>query len=206
MQVNETPHEPGPRQRLLHQTIDPADLYGTKALTDFRFRPARRIVPTLAALALGLGGLAGASAGTLQLDGIALGEVGLTERIVTDRISGVAIGGYDPVAYFAAGRPVAGSADFQLVWNGAAWRFANEGNMAAFAADPGVYAPAFGGYDAGAVGRGVAAAGDPRVFAIAGERLYLFRDGASRDDFLTSPRRAATAEAAWPALEAGLMR
>jgi YHS domain-containing protein len=70
-----------------------------------------------------------------------------TERIVTDRLTGFAIGGFDPVAYFTDGKPVPGRAEFELSSAGVVWRFANEGNRAAFAANPDVYAPQFGGYD-----------------------------------------------------------
>jgi hypothetical protein len=176
------------------------------ALSGFRLRFVRQALQ-LAALVLALGVAAQPAAGqVLELDGISLADVGLTERVVADKVSGAAIGGYDPVAYFTAGRAVAGSPDFQLIWNGAAWRFANAGNKAAFEADPTVYAPCFGGYDADAIGRGVATAGDPRIFAIEGEHLYLFRDPASRAHFLASSTRAAAAEAAWPAIETTLTR
>ena len=41
-------------------------------------------------------------------------------------------------------------------------------------ADPDVYMPRFGGYDPVGVARGVAVPGDPRLWLIADERLYLF--------------------------------
>ena len=59
-----------------------------------------------------------------------------TERLVVDWHTGLAIGGYDPVAFFTDGRPVAGSADFELRYGGAIWRFRNVGNRDAFAARP----------------------------------------------------------------------
>ncbi len=58
---------------------------------------------------------------------------------------GIAIGGYDPVGYFTEGRPVAGSTEFTLRWNGATWRFASAESRARFEANPAAYAPAFGG-------------------------------------------------------------
>jgi hypothetical protein len=63
-----------------------------------------------------------------------------TERIVVDRHTGLAIGGYDPVAFFTDGRPMVGNPAFEL-------RFCNIDNRAAFAAQPEVYLPQFGGYD-----------------------------------------------------------
>ena len=44
--------------------------------------------------------------------------------------AGVAIGGYDPVAYFEAGRAVPGAADHSLAWRGAEWRFASRASSA----------------------------------------------------------------------------
>src|ERR1700751_5630966 len=53
-----------------------------------------------------------------------------TQRLVVDRFSGLAIHGYDPVAYFVDRRPVLGLADFEAWQGGAVWRFHNEGNRA----------------------------------------------------------------------------
>ncbi len=86
---------------------------------------------------------------------------------------GVAIGGYDPVGYFTEGRPVAGSANFTLFWNGATWRFASTGSRARFEANPEAYAPAFGGYCAWAISQNYIAPGDPLVWRIVDGRLYL---------------------------------
>ena len=82
-----------------------------------------------------------------------------TERVVVDRHTGLALYGIDPVAYFTDRKPVAGRADFEYRYAGAVWRFDNEGNRAAFAADPEVYMPRFGGYDPVGVARGLCDAG-----------------------------------------------
>jgi hypothetical protein len=82
------------------------------------------------------------------------------------------------------------------------WRFRNPGNLAAFAADPDVYSPRFGGYDPMALGRGVPLAGDPRIWAIAGKRLYLFHTAENKAAFAEDEERAAeAADAAWPAVQ-----
>jgi hypothetical protein len=82
------------------------------------------------------------------LAGMSLGVAagGITERIVVDRHTGLAIDGYDPVAFYTDGRPLPGSLDFELQYGGAVWRFCNFGNRAAFAERPDVYMPKFGGY------------------------------------------------------------
>lgn len=114
----------------------------------------------------------------------------VTERVVTDPVTGLAIYGFDPVSYFTDGRPSAGSADFEYRAEDVIWRFRNEGNRAAFAAAVHVYRPRFGGYDPVAIGRGVATAGHPQIWAIAGDRLYLFYDRESRAKFLVNPNEA----------------
>ena len=60
--------------------------------------------------------------------------------------SGVAIKGYDPVAYFTEGRPMKGQKKLEHEWNGATWRFANAKHLELFRADPEAYAPQYGGY------------------------------------------------------------
>jgi YHS domain-containing protein len=128
-----------------------------------------------------------------------------TERVVVNRFSGLAIEGFDPVAYFIDGRPVLGSPDFEASQAGAVWRFHNEGNRASFVAHPEVYAPQFGGYDPVDVARGVTFAGNPRFWAISGERLYLFGLEAHRDAFATDPEAfLQQAQARWPKLEQSL--
>ncbi len=130
----------------------------------------------------------------------------VTERIALDRFTGVAIGGYDPVAYFAAGKAVAGVAEFEHRHAGAVWRFRNAGNLAAFERDPDVYAPRFGGFDPLAVGRGVTVAGHPEIYAVIGRRLFLFRDEAARRAFLEDPEAAlALAGQQWEALRLRLI-
>lgn len=86
---------------------------------------------------------------------------------------GVAIKGYDPVAYFEQGAPVEGSPGVQYEWNGAVWHFANKTNRDKFAADPEAYAPQYGGYCAWAVSQGKTAPIDPEAWEIVGGKLYL---------------------------------
>jgi len=122
-----------------------------------------------------------------------------TERIVVDWHTGLAISGYDPVGFFTDGKPVAGNPDFELRYGGAVWRFANIGNRAAFAAQPDVYMPQYGGYDPVGVSRGVAVAGNPNVWLIASEKLFLFFDDGRRQKFVADPARViASADRKWP--------
>ena len=98
-------------------------------------------------------------------------------------------------------RPRLGSSDFELSFAGVVWRFRNEGNRAAFVANPEVYMPRFGGYDPVAVARGASAPGHAELWAIAEERLYLFYTAAARDAFAGDPGSAiGAAERVWPAV------
>ena len=59
---------------------------------------------------------------------------------------GVAIKGYDTVAYSNEGRAVKGKRKFAHTWNDAKWFFSSDLNRKQFAADPEKYAPQYGGY------------------------------------------------------------
>ena len=87
--------------------------------------------------------------------------------------SGLAIRGYDPVAYFTAGKPQEGKAEHSFVYEGATWRFASAESLAAFKRDPAQYAPQFGSYCAWAVSQHYLAPGDPNYWKIVDGRLYL---------------------------------
>jgi hypothetical protein len=129
-----------------------------------------------------------------------------TELVVTNRHTGLAIDGFDPVAYFVDAGPRAGHAELELQSGGATWRFRNEGNRAAFAADPAVYMPRFGGYDPIAVARGAATAGNPTVWLIANQRLYLFYSDEARASFAADPDNAIeAAERNWPEVRRSLV-
>ena len=130
-----------------------------------------------------------------------------TERLVVNRYSGLAIEGYDPVAYFTDERPLRGLPDYEAAESGAVWRFRNAGNRASFAAHPDIYGPRFGGYDPIDLARGIAYAGNPRFWLISRQRLYLFGREQSRDAFAADPKRSLLdASARWPAIEKTLAR
>jgi YHS domain-containing protein len=133
---------------------------------------------------------------------IPLSAAAATERIVVDWNSGLAIGGYDPVAFFTDGKAMLGRADFEFHYGGAVWRFCNVGNRAAFAERPDIYMPQFGGYDPTGVARGVAVSGNPNMWMISGQRLFLFYDQAGLEKFAADPEQiSAQAARKWPAVE-----
>lgn len=129
-----------------------------------------------------------------------------TGRYAHHELSGFAISGFDPVAYFVEGKAVGGRAAHELLWSEAAWRFASSANAAAFKSNPEIYAPQFGGYDAEAMSRGLAVPGDPSIFLVLNDRLYLFRTEAARDAFVTAPEHLAAAQANWLKIRLQLSR
>jgi hypothetical protein len=144
-----------------------------------------------------------------MFDGWPIGPaVGATnDRIVTDAASGLAISGYDPVAYFTDARAVAGSPSLERGYAGAVWRFYNVGNRDAFARDPEIYMPHYGGYDPVAVARGASVPGHPLLWLVSGRRLYFFHDAQARAAFLANPAGyVGAAEERWPQLRRQLAR
>ena len=123
------------------------------------------------------------------------------ERINKDA-DGVAILGYDTVAYFTHGQPVKGSPDFEYVWQDARWRFASAAHRTLFAGDPDHYAPQFGGFCTGGMGFGVLVPIiDPEAWVIVDGRLYLHNDKEGRDETAADPQgRIAAAAEQWQAL------
>jgi len=93
------------------------------------------------------------------------------QAIFTD--NGLALRGYDPVAYFTEGAPRQGEAGFATEWGGAEWRFASEANRAAFLATPEAFAPQYGGFCAWAVSQGYTAPINPHAWSIVEGRLFL---------------------------------
>ncbi len=86
---------------------------------------------------------------------------------------GLALRGHDPVAYFDEARALPGSADHSLEWKGATWRFSSAERLERFRAEPGRYAPQYGGYCAYAVASGSTASVDPEAWRIVDGKLYL---------------------------------
>jgi YHS domain-containing protein len=86
---------------------------------------------------------------------------------------GIAIQGYDPVAYFTDHKPVPGNPDITAAHDGAIYQFASVDHKAAFEADPGKYAPQYGGYCAYGAAQGYNASIEPEQFTITGGKLYL---------------------------------
>jgi YHS domain-containing protein len=87
--------------------------------------------------------------------------------------TGLMIRGYDPVAYFTEGRPVPGRADISVEYEGAKYLFSSAANRETFNADPGKYAPQYGGYCAFGVAMEKKFDIDPASWRIVDGKLYF---------------------------------
>jgi len=87
----------------------------------------------------------------------------------------VAIQGYDPVAYFKLGKAVKGKKEIASAFEGAIYYFASQADKDAFAKNPAVYEPQYGGWCAYAMGAtGEKVEIDPETFKIIDGKLFLF--------------------------------
>jgi hypothetical protein len=129
----------------------------------------------------------------------ALGTPVSADPLVVNPDTGLALSGYDPVAYFTDRAPRPGRPDLEMNHDGAIWRFSNIGNRDAFREHPDIYAPRFGGYDPVGIARSRSVQGNPQVWAVVGEKLYLFYSEADRARFVKAPGRILDdAERNWP--------
>ena len=121
--------------------------------------------------------------------------------VYTGILSRVAVGGYDPVAYFTDGRPVRGTTQFRITHQGYEYRFANAEHLAAFRANPSRYVPQYGGYCAWAVSQGYTASGNPNNWRIVDGKLYLNYNGGIQMRWLSDiPGHIRSANANWPSV------
>jgi pentapeptide MXKDX repeat protein len=88
-------------------------------------------------------------------------------------MNGVAIKGYDPVAYFTDGKAEMGKSDYSYKWNDAEWHFANADHLKMFKENPDKYAPQYGGFCAYAVTKNACGTTDPTSWKIVDGKLYL---------------------------------
>jgi hypothetical protein len=109
----------------------------------------------------------------LTLSALASVSRAASDAQLLDR-NGVAVSGYDPVAFFVEGKAVLGKSDLSVrVDNGPIYHFASAENRTIFMADPVRYTPQFGGYCAYGAAFGAKAAVDPKAFRIVDGKLYL---------------------------------
>jgi hypothetical protein len=126
----------------------------------------------------------------------------------TGYFGGVAIMGYDTVAYFTDSKAVKGSENISYEWLGTPWHFATIEHRELFKADPVKYAPQYGGYCVGeVVYDSVTINIDPEAWRIVKGKLYLSYDKGYAAEFeANSDELIAKAEANWPEVKAQVER
>jgi YHS domain-containing protein len=105
---------------------------------------------------------------------IALSLLANTISSAVAQTSALAIKGYDPVAYFTAGKATSGLAEFKYEWGGHLYQFSRSDNLERFKAEPARYAPQFGNYCAMALSKGELVVADPENWLISDGKLYVF--------------------------------
>ena len=134
--------------------------------------------------------------------GLALPGFAQTDKtLVNLDKQGLALQGYDPVAFFTDQKPVKGTADLQSTYHGGTYWFASAEHKASFDANPQKYEPAFGGYCAYGVSKGHLAPVDVNAFQIVDGRLLMQYSNGTRDGFNEDQKgNLAKADATWPKL------
>lgn len=115
--------------------------------------------------------------------------------------TGLALRGHDPVAYQTQNQPVPGKPELSATHQGATYRFASAPNRDAFRAAPDRFTPAFGGFCAMGVAMGRKLDGDPTLFRVVDNRLYLNVSAPVQQRWIQDiPGHIRQAEAEWPRL------
>lgn len=118
----------------------------------------------------------------------------------------VAIKGYDPVAYFTDEKAIEGSPAYSHRWLGAVWHFTSARNRDLFIANPGKYAPQYGGYCADGVSLGTVTTNiDPQAWRIIDGKLYLSYDPGAADGFEKKPSKVVDSKKHWSEVQSTLI-
>jgi YHS domain-containing protein len=151
------------------------------------------------------GTLRGAAIGFLMVLGATMASAD-TKGPLNQTADGIAMDGFDVVAYFADAKAAKGDAAFGVDYEGARWLFSSQDNADAFSADPAHYAPKNNGWCSYAVSEGYGAEVDfVNGWSVVDDALYLNWDKSTRDLFLAEQAKRIPASAAnWPTVSAGL--
>ncbi len=114
---------------------------------------------------------------------------------------GIALHGYDAVAYFKDGQATPGDAQWAVVHGDATYRFASPAHLAAFTGNPAAYVPQYSGFCAFGVSVGAKFDGDPLLWRIVDGKLYLNLSSDIQKAWLSDiPGNIGKANANWPAM------
>jgi YHS domain-containing protein len=137
------------------------------------------------------------------LVGGAIGSFGALAQIRSGGQTPVRVGlkGYDPVAYFTLSAPTLGVAQYEYVYDGVLYRFANAHHRDLFKANPERYAPQFGGSCAMNMSSGVRREADPTIWVISNGNLYVFAGTGGQSRFREDTAAAGRASENWKTLK-----
>jgi len=109
---------------------------------------------------------------------LAAGKINTLERkgLFGYKESGIAIRGFDTVAYFTLGKPTEGSDEFTTEWQDATWKFSSQEHLDLFVANPEKYAPQYGGYCAYGIAQDYVVKIEGDQWEIIDDKLYLNYD------------------------------
>ena len=110
-----------------------------------------------------------------------LPALALDDAVSTGFFNDTAIDGYDTVAYFTQGKPVAGDKKFKFLWREANWLFSSQENLDSFKQNPEKYAAQYGGYCAWAMAGNKNSPGNSPFWTIYQDKLYLNYDQKVQD-------------------------
>lgn len=128
------------------------------------------------------------------------GSVFAQEKAIYEK-NGLAINGYDPVAYFTENKAVEGKDTFSFVWNETKWLFNSQENLDTFKVNPVKYAPQFGGFCAFGVSENHKSPTDPNAWTIVDDKLYLNYSKKVKELWSKDiPTRIKKANELWPSL------
>jgi YHS domain-containing protein len=105
-----------------------------------------------------------------------MGATALAKDLVNVDEQGVALQGYDPVAFFTDAKPVSGSDAYVASYHGATYHFASAEHRDLFVKSPEHYAPSYGGFCAYGVSQGHTAPVKIETWQIVGGHLVLNYD------------------------------
>jgi len=109
-------------------------------------------------------------------------EVNVYNRsLVQANDEGVAIGGYDPVAFFLQDAAVVGQAEYSCSYLGKTWHFSSAENRDRFLASPESFTPEYGGFCAHSLGKGTLVEADPESFLVRDDKLYFYANDSFRN-------------------------
>jgi hypothetical protein len=125
---------------------------------------------------------------------------------LSDPYTGIAAGGFDPVAFFVNREAILGDEDIQVTMlargDFATFKFQSVANKDAFLASPELYLARFGGHCAMQMARYKKVAGNPKIWAIYDNRLFFFHSAELREQWLKRPGGLAiTGRENWASLQ-----